>query len=217
MMNFPVFGRVKTDLAVVSVLSLLTVSTPPAQAAEAGDFAAGSRIEARVGSRWDSCTSIGERRPTGGYLLRCDSLPNQESVFAASDVRAMQGPDRGTAPSQRPAAQTVRAATLAAVAAPAGAGPPRAGVYGCMNQDAMEMVGLQFGILDGSSYSTFDGGRGHYSYAVAAGVLTFTSGPFTGLKRVRETERTFRIIDEHGARTAFLCPWTPKDPRKVHW
>jgi hypothetical protein len=94
---------------------------------------------------------------------------------------------------------------------------PRVGVYGCMNQDAMEMPGLQFGLLDASNYSTFDGGRGRYSYSPAAGVLTFTSGPFAGLKRSRETERSFRIMDEHGDRTAMLCPWTPKDPRKRHW
>jgi hypothetical protein len=198
------------------LLSLLTLSQA-AHAAEAGDFAAGSRVEARIGWKWDSCTSIGERRPTGGYLLRCDSIPNQESVFAASDVRAMQGPDRGAVQPQRPVAQAVRGAQLQAVASAPFAIPPRVGVYGCMNQDAMEVVGLQFGILDANSYSTFDGGRGHYTYSAVAGLLTFTSGPFAGLRRTRETERTFRIVDEHGARTAFLCPWTPKDPRKVHW
>jgi hypothetical protein len=203
--------------AALAVFLMLQFALPPAaQATEAGDFAAGSRVEARIGSRWDSCTSIGERRPTGGYLLRCDSVPNQESVFAASDVRAMQGPDRGAVQQQRPVAQAARGAQAVA-SAPFKAIPPRLGVYGCMNQDAMEVVGLQFGILDANSYSTFDGGRGHYTYSAAAGLLTFTSGPFAGLRRTRETERTFRIVDEHGARTAFLCPWTPKDPRKVHW
>jgi hypothetical protein len=206
----------KSKLALMSVLLLQVASTPAAQAAEAGDFAAGSRIEARIGSRWDSCTSIGERRPTGGYLLRCDSIPNQESVFAASDVRAMQGPDRGPTPPPRAAAQPARVATASAAAA-AQSAPPAAGVYGCMNQDALDAYGLQFGLLDGSNYSTYDGGRGRYTYSVAAGLLTFTTGPFAGLKRTRETKRTFRIIDEHGARTAFLCPLTGKDPRKVHW
>ena len=94
---------------------------------------------------------------------------------------------------------------------------PRVGVYGCMNQDAMEMPGLQFGLIDGSNYSTFDGGRGRYSYSAATGILTFTSGHFAGLKRSRETERTFRILDERGVRTAMLCPWTAKNPRKLHW
>lgn len=95
--------------------------------------------------------------------------------------------------------------------------PPHVGVYGCMNQDAYETPGLQFGILDATTYSTYDGGRGRYKYSSAAGILTFTSGPFSGLKRSRETEKTFRIIDEHGGPTAFLCPWEPKDPRKAHW
>ena len=95
--------------------------------------------------------------------------------------------------------------------------PPRVGVYGCMNQDAMEIPGLQFGIVDHDTYSTFEGGRGHYAYSPSAGVLTFNSGPFVGLRRSRETERTFRIMDENGAPTAMLCPWTSKDPLKLHW
>jgi hypothetical protein len=95
--------------------------------------------------------------------------------------------------------------------------PPHIGVYGCMNQDAMEMPALQFGLLTPGTYSTFDGGRGNYTYSPTAGMLTFTSGPFAGLKRSRETERTFRIVDEQGVLTSFLCPWEPKDPTKVHW
>lgn len=92
-----------------------------------------------------------------------------------------------------------------------------AGVYGCMNQDANEMVGLQWGILDGASYSTFDGGRGSYVFDSTTRVITFTSGPFKGLRRLRTEPRLFRVLDEHGAMTAFTCPWTPKDPRKLHW
>lgn len=207
---------VRSLLVLISVLLLQVGWTPAAQAAQAEDYAAGSRVEARIGSRWDSCTTIGERRTTGGYLLRCDSIPNQESVFAALDVRAMQGPDRSqtlnriTPPQPAPAAMPQAPATIRS-------GPPAAGVYACMNQDALDVLELQFGLLDGSNYSTYDGSRGRYAYSVAAGVLTFTSGPFAGLTRTRETQRTFRIIDKHGVRTAFLCPLTGKDPRKVHW
>ena len=95
--------------------------------------------------------------------------------------------------------------------------PLRIGVYGCLNQNAMEVPALQFGIIDAGTYSTFDGGRGAYTYSAAAGMLTFTSGPFAGLKRSRESERTFRVIDENGAKKGFVCPWVPKDPTKVHW
>ena len=86
-----------------------------------------------------------------------------------------------------------------------------------MNQDAQELAGLQFGLLNATTYSTFDGGRGAYRYSAKLGMLTFTTGPFAGLKRTRETERSFRIVDENGRRTAFMCPWEPKDPRKLHW
>ncbi|MDB5438566.1 MAG: hypothetical protein JWM33_993 [Caulobacteraceae bacterium] len=198
-------------------LAVLVLLTSAAQAAEAGDFAAGARVEGRIGSRWDSCITLGPRRATGGYTLRCDSIPNQESVFAASDVRAMQGPDRGAVKPAPPAARPAPAAPPTAPTAPVKAGPPQVGVYACMNQDALDVPALQFGLLDGATYSTYDGGRGGYTYTVASGMLAFTSGPFAGLKRSRETDKTFRIIDADGARTAFLCPWTSKDPRKVHW
>ena len=206
------------NATVAAFATLLLAVSPVAVRAQDTTFAAGSRVEGRLGSHWDHCTVIGERRVTGGYLLRCDSLPNQESVFAASDVRAMQGADR--VPVRKPSVSAhaaIKAPPRETAAEAFKAIPPRVGVYGCMNQDAAELAGLQFGLLDSSTYSTFDGGRGRYTYSPQAGMLTFTSGPFAGLRRTRETERTFRIVDEHGARTAFLCPWEPKDPRKKHW
>ena len=200
-------------LALVLGLSLAL----PARA-QAADFTAGSRVEGRIGSNWDHCTVIGPRRPTGGYMLRCDSHPDQETVFAASDVRAMQGVDHG--PVRKAAVRARAPMTASAVSASSRAFiaiPPRVGVYGCMDQDANETPGLQFGLIDGTTYSTFDGGRGRYAYSTQSGVLTFTTGPMAGLRRMRDTERTFRILDEHGQMTAFSCPWTPKSPRKLHW
>ena len=91
------------------------------------------------------------------------------------------------------------------------------GVYGCMDQDGYDAPTLQWGLLDGSTYSDFDGGRGGYTYDAATGVLTFTSGRFKGLRRKRTEDRLFRILDEHGSITAFSCPWTPKNPKKLHW
>jgi hypothetical protein len=123
------------------------------------------------------------------------------------------------APPIRPAAKP--AAPIATVIATApGAdklGPPRTGVYGCMNQDAMEIAGLQWGVIDATTYSTYDGGRGAYRYDAATGLLTFSTGPFKGLVRKRTSERSFRVLDERGQMTAFNCPWEPKDPKKLHW
>jgi hypothetical protein len=72
---------------------------PPAQTANAkktalnGDFRDGDRVEGLVGSTWYECTVVGERRATGGYVLRCDNRPLEESVFTPAYVRAMQGAD----------------------------------------------------------------------------------------------------------------------------
>ena len=101
--------------------------------------------------------------------------------------------------------------------APTQGGRVFSGVYGCMNQDGYEAPTMQWGILDGSNYSDFDGHRGTYIYNSGNRVLTFTSGPFRGLRRLRTDPKVFRILDEHGNMTAFNCPWTPKDPRKLHW
>ena len=121
-----------------------------------------------------------------------------------------------TAPA-RPATRNVATTGRHPVMAAAGGDRVFSGVYGCMNQDGYEAPTMQWGILDGANYSDFDGHRGSYSYNSATHVLTFTSGPFRGLRRLRTDPRVFRILDEHGGMTPFSCPWTPKDPRKIHW
>jgi hypothetical protein len=98
-----------------------------------------------------------------------------------------------------------------------GLGLPQSGVYGCMDQSGNEAVTLQWGLIDGSTYSDFDGGRGKYTYDVSTAVLTFTSGQFKGLQRKRTEKNLFRVLDEHGEITGMACPWTPKDPKKLHW
>ena len=73
---------------------LLLAACPQAGQAQSTVFAPGSRVEGRIGTQWAPCTTIGFQRATGGYLLRCESLPNPENVFAESDIRAP-----GTVPS----------------------------------------------------------------------------------------------------------------------
>jgi len=205
--------------AAIGAIAVMFVTTAPLPTQAQAEFSNGNRVEGRVGTSWEKCTVIGAARVTGGYVLRCDRHPDQETVFVASDVRVMQSPDR---PKQNGAnaAQVPTRATVALNAPMTKAFtsiPPRIGVYGCMNQDAFEVPTLQFGLIDGSTYSTFDGGRGHYTYSTRTGILTFTSGFFHGLRRSRYTERTFRVLDENGAETSIVCPWTPKDPHKLHW
>jgi hypothetical protein len=78
------------------LFAALVVTSPAfvvrAQNNKSTDFKAGNRVEGRIGSKWKQCTVVGHRA-TGGYTLRCDDKPLEESVFAASDVRAMQTPD----------------------------------------------------------------------------------------------------------------------------
>jgi hypothetical protein len=105
--------------------------------------------------------------------------------------------------------------TPAEVVAPAAAGAVKVGVYGCMMQDGSEALTLQWGILNGSEYSTFDGARGNYTYDPATEVLTFTSGFMKGLWR-KKVDGVFRVWED-GHPTAISCPWEPKDPRKIHW
>jgi hypothetical protein len=114
-----------------------------------------------------------------------------------------------------PSSGSASATPVSASAAPT-AGGPRLGVYGCMDQDGNETPTLQFGLVDASTYSTFDGGRGQYSFDGGTAILTFTTGPFGGLKR-KLVSKSLVVLDETGAVTALNCPWTPKDPRKLHW
>ena len=206
--------RLSTLIRSCSALFLLFLSAFVAVAQEAR-FNVGDRVEGRFGSHWDHC-SVKEVSKSGGYLLRCDSHPAQENVFAASDVRPNQGPDIAPTPPQpvpavrAPVAQDAGPEVFRAIA-------PRGGVYACINQDGKEMGDLQFGLLDASRYSSAEGGAGKYNYAAASGHLTFISGPLKGVVYVRETEKAFRMLDENGARTAFMCPWTSRDPRKKHW
>jgi hypothetical protein len=211
--------HLSTSNAAMRACAIVFFSTLPfAAPAQDADFAANSRVQGRFGSNWDHCTVIGDRRPTGGYLLRCDARPEQDFVFAASDVRAMQGDDQAPIRKSPVNRITPASAPVVAIADEAFKSiPPRVGVYGCMDQDGNDAPGVQFGIIDGSTYTTYEGGGGKYTYSAQSGELVFTTGPYVGIRHSRQSERSFRMLDEHGALTAFNCPWGPKDPHKFHW
>ena len=112
-------------------------------------------------------------------------------------------------------ALVITAATVFVHAAVPQGATIKVGVYGCRMQSGMEAIPLQFGIIDGKTYSNYDGGRGTYAWNAAEQKITFTTGPFKGLWR-KWVDGTFRIWQD-GQLTGMDCPYTPKDPKKLHW
>jgi hypothetical protein len=136
-----------------------------------------------------------------------------------------QGQGQGAvAPARAPQARAVpsaaetRAATAAAAAASTAAigGPVVPGVYECINQQAQISM-MAFGIVDGSSYMTDGGRRGHYSYNGATGVLTLDPG--TGQARYQRTgANLFRPLLPNGQLGGFTCPLNrAKNPSRPPW
>lgn len=95
--------------------------------------------------------------------------------------------------------------------------PPFPGVYGCFG--TYYSMGDQFGLVDGSTYSTFNGGRGHYRYDPDARILTMLDGPREGLRYRRvDAGWVFSVLRDNGGPTGQSCPYNPaKDPTKLHW
>jgi hypothetical protein len=66
---------------------------PPDQTAQDAHFTppvpmapAGRQVQGNVFGVWETCTLLGAQQGTGGYLLHCPSLPD-DNVFSDSDVR----------------------------------------------------------------------------------------------------------------------------------
>ena len=89
------------------------------------------------------------------------------------------------------------------------------GVYGCFGQYSKSLP-LMFGLLDGSQYSNYDGKIGHY--VMKGDILLMMDGPLKSIQYKRTGEQAFRMLDDKGALTAFVCPKEGnKDPRKHPW
>jgi len=115
--------------------------------------------------------------------------------------------------------------------------PPAPGVYACYEaRPAMNVPGcvrsslgcmgivvtpapvMMFGLIDGTTYSDYDGKRGHYSYDAQSGILAMTDGSREGWKYKHTGDWSFRAIDAKGEETAFSCPLDEKkDPLKRPW
>ena len=131
-------------------------------------------------------------------------------------------------------------ASLAACWLPAAAmaqGAPPAGVYSCYEarmapnapgciRSNIGCFGLvitptpvaMFGLIDGSTYANYDGGRGHYRYDAGTGVLEMTDGPRQGWHYRKKAEWSFTLIGNEDGQEHFTCPLeTAKDPNKGPW
>jgi hypothetical protein len=80
------------DESVFAASDVREIGAPPAKPQQRPAAPANAhRVEGRVGSNWVPCTVV-RPEPLGGFVLHCDSLPQDESVFAASDVREIGAP-----------------------------------------------------------------------------------------------------------------------------
>ena len=128
-------------------------------------------------------------------------------------------------------------ATSAVAQVPSPNAVPAAGVYGCYSArptfggpgcvpSSMGCMGMKidvaptvmFGLIDGSTYSDYDGKKGHYTFDATNQVLTMTDGSRKGWRYKRVAATAFRFLDEQGKETAYTCPLEPKkDPLKHPW
>jgi hypothetical protein len=70
----------------------LATSLGSVYCAQAASLPSGSRVEGHFGADWIPCIVVGNQRPTGGYVLRCDALPDPDNVFSETDVRSLGAP-----------------------------------------------------------------------------------------------------------------------------
>lgn len=117
------------------------------------------------------------------------------------------------------------------------AGGPPSGVYSCYDtrmgvgvpgciRTSMGCTGLvitpmpfvMFGLIDGATYSDYDGHHGHYSYDAAAGLITMTDGSRQGWRYRKAAEWSFTLIDNNTGKEIYACPLeTGKDPNHGPW
>lgn len=127
-------------------------------------------------------------------------------------------------------------AVLSAPAARAADGPP-VGVYSCYDsrmgvnvpgcvRTSMGCTGLvitpmpvvMFGLIDGSTYSDYDGHHGHYRYDAAAGLITMTDGSREGWRYRKSADWSFRLIDNNTGKELYTCPLEKtKNPNRGPW
>ncbi|HEY5210029.1 MAG TPA: hypothetical protein VIJ42_11360 [Stellaceae bacterium] len=125
----------------------------------------------------------------------------------------------------------IAGAVLLAAPVAIAAGGPATGVYGCYdaqfkfnpvtgrsNLVITPMPVPMFGLIDGSTYSDYDGHRGHYAFDAASGVITMTDGSRQGWRYQRKADGAFELIDNKTGKLWYHCPLEKgKDPTRRPW
>lgn len=118
-------------------------------------------------------------------------------------------------------------ATLLLLPVSSHAAEPPVGVYGCYEPHLGARPGLMtfqvaptvmFGLIDGTTYSDYDGKRGTYAYDSGTGVLTMTNGSRQGWRYKKVGEWSFRMLARNGQETSYTCPLEAnKNPLQRPW
>ena len=107
---------------------------------------------------------------------------------------------------------------------------PPAGVYSCYDA-RMEFSPVSgshlvitptpfamFGLMDGSTYSDWDGHHGHYTYDPAGGIIMMTDGSRQGWRYRKTATWSFTLIDNRTGKEIFTCPLeAAKNPSHGPW
>ena len=77
---------------------------------------------------------------------------------------------------------------------------------------------VMFGLVDGSTYSDWDGNHGHYSYNPGSGVITMTDGSRQAWRYARTGDWSFTLIDNRTGNKIYTCPFNgTKNPARGPW
>ena len=75
-----------------------------------------------------------------------------------------------------------------------------------------------FGLIDGKTYSDWDGNHGPYTYDAASGIITMTDGSRKGWRYRRTANWSFTLIDNKTGKDIYTCPFdAAKNPSRGPW
>jgi hypothetical protein len=89
---------------------------------------------------------------------------------------------------------------------------------GCTGMVITPMPVVMFGLIDGSTYSDYDGHHGRYSYDAGSEIITMTDGTRQGWRYHKIAEWSFSMIDNQSGKEIYTCPLeTGKNPSHGPW